>query len=97
MKELPDLVLAYGNSDEFRYVYLDCRLHPEQALWRLVRAGMQVSCVRAQHVAIVFQGKADVLHSFVFHKDCILFERRARYGLWVVSAPIQLHCCLCAS
>jgi tRNA(His) guanylyltransferase len=21
MKELPDLVLAYGNSDEYRYVY----------------------------------------------------------------------------
>jgi tRNA(His) 5'-end guanylyltransferase len=22
MKELPDLVLAYGNSDEYRYVYI---------------------------------------------------------------------------
>ncbi|KAF2713675.1 tRNAHis guanylyltransferase [Pleomassaria siparia CBS 279.74] len=44
MKELPDLVLAYGNSDEF---------------------------------------------SFVFHKDCVLFERRARYRLpnYFVLAP----------
>jgi hypothetical protein len=32
MKELPDLVLAYGNSDEFGYVYLHCQhLHPEPA------------------------------------------------------------------
>lgn len=26
MRELPDLVLAYGNSDEFRYVYLHYHL-----------------------------------------------------------------------
>jgi tRNA(His) guanylyltransferase len=40
MKELPDIVLAYGVSDEF---------------------------------------------SFVLHKDCNLFERRARYGTLICS------------
>lgn len=53
MKELPDLVLAYGNSDEFRYA----------ALHELCVKNLLTRC------------------SFVFHKDCMLFERRARYGV----------------
>ncbi|KAI4953627.1 hypothetical protein J4E91_002475 [Alternaria rosae] len=44
MKELPDLVLAFGNSDEY---------------------------------------------SFVFHKDCALFERRARYGNPPIGATLS--------
>lgn len=49
MKELPDLVIAYGNSDEYRYI--DMQRFASQNTDR---------------------------PSFVFHKDCMLFERRAR-------------------
>lgn len=49
MKELPDLVIAYGNSDEYRYA-------DTQRIFF--------------HITDQF--------SFVFHKDCTLFERRAR-------------------
>jgi len=76
MRELPDLVLAYGNSDEFRYVSSPGTLF--ERYWRSACASIRHT-QRAR--GIVFQGGADVLHSFVFHKDCVLFERRARYGL----------------
>jgi hypothetical protein len=33
--------------------------------------------------------KADTLHSFVFHKDCTLFERRARYVLSCFSFAVS--------
>lgn len=49
MKELPDLVIAYGNSDEYR-------------------------CVEMQRILLQTADHP----SFVFHKDCMLFERRAR-------------------
>ena len=49
MKELPDLVLAYGNSDEYRYA-------------------------DTQRISLHITDQS----SFVFHKDCMLFERRAR-------------------
>jgi hypothetical protein len=31
---------------------------------------------------------ADVSRSFVFHKDCALFERRARYGDTLIGATV---------
>jgi hypothetical protein len=58
MKELPDLVLAFGNSDEYRFPAR--YIHGWGSMFR--------DCL------------ADVGRSFVFHKDCALFERRARYG-----------------
>lgn len=51
--ELPDITIAYGVSDEYRFVGLN----------------MQNKSLNNNTT------------SFVFHKACTLFERRARYGV----------------
>jgi hypothetical protein len=55
MKELSDLVLAYGISDEYRYFFL--------------------CLICSLFTSLFFQHLT--LCSFIFHKDCDLFDRRA--------------------
>lgn len=55
MAELPDIVIGYGISDEYR-------------------SGLQSSPCKEESSTTNFA------NSFVFHKSCSLFERRARYA-----------------
>jgi hypothetical protein len=81
MKELPDLVLAFGNSDEYRYGAL---FHSRTLCLKLIIAPstsprFPAWCILGWWGSMFRDCLADVGHSFVFHKDCALFERRARY------------------
>jgi tRNA(His) 5'-end guanylyltransferase len=92
MKELPDLVLAYGNSDEYRYVQAFCVVI--QACPRLLAVGEEMLDTTQQLMTgmaarLPIQSLADVCPSFVFHKDCTLFERRARYGNNLIRAAVS--------
>jgi hypothetical protein len=95
MKELPDLVLAYGNSDEFRYVWT---FHLELERGRYAGA-LAIECwkpligtYRGGGGDWSIHSLADVCCSFVFHKDCALFERRARYVSCLIRAAISCRC-----
>lgn len=66
MSELPDVVVAYGVSDEFRYVFDRC-------VWCAHGAAI-LSVIGALAYVRVY--------SFVFQRSCSLFERRERYVLF---------------
>jgi hypothetical protein len=89
MKDLPDLVLAYGQSDEYR-----CVIRSGLTSARLKEIGDRQAEHRSAEFTrgvLRFEASADMLHSFVFHKDCTLFERRARYGAFTFRPRSSLH------
>ncbi|KAE8823263.1 hypothetical protein HRS9139_09672 [Pyrenophora teres f. teres] len=67
MKELPDLVMAFGNSDEFRY----------DRQFPTIRFFIGESRVSRQNAVTGRTPEPDRGLPFVFHKDCALFDRRA--------------------
>lgn len=90
MKELPDLVLAFGNSDEYRYVAF---FYSSTLCLRLIMPPSSCPMFPARYTqgwgSMFRGGLADVGRSFVFHKDCALFERRARYGNPPIGATLS--------
>jgi hypothetical protein len=92
MKELPDLVLAYGNSDEYRYVQalcVDIQACPTQLAVGEEMLDTTQQLLTGMAAQLATQSLADVCRSFVFHKDCTLFERRARYGINLIRASVS--------
>lgn len=71
MAELPDIIIGYGISDEYRFVlsFFFCLI--------------QIPFTQKRKM------KLKSYDSFVFHKSCSLFERRARYvGLVLASQEV---------
>ncbi|KKK12936.1 tRNA(His) guanylyltransferase [Aspergillus ochraceoroseus] len=78
MKDLPDLAIAYGVSDEYRFV---------------VRCSLLVARLLASASASLRTAVAtdSILSSFVFHPSCELFERRSAKLVTTIVSTFTAH------